>query len=78
MGIDGRDRGGVFVEREFELPVGGTWQVTVAPQFYLSRWLGSSDSNLFDPANFGVVARVDGSLGPRTSARGFVSLPASI
>ncbi|TVP67847.1 MAG: DUF3769 domain-containing protein [Leptolyngbya sp. LCM1.Bin17] len=74
IGIDGRDRGGLFIEREFSLPGTGPLQFTVAPQVYLSRWLDESDFNLTNPANFGVVARLNGLLGPRTSVRGFFGL----
>jgi hypothetical protein len=73
IGIDGRDRGGLFIEREFAL-VGGPLQLTVSPQVYISRWLGESNFNLTDPANFGLVARLNGDLGPRTSVRGFFGL----
>jgi len=74
IGIDGRDRGGLFIEREFSLPGTGPLQFTVAPQVYLSRWLDESNFNLTNPANFGVVARLNGPLGPRTSVNGFFGL----
>jgi hypothetical protein len=74
IGIDGRDRGGLFIEREFTAFSSGTWRLTVTPQFYLSRWL-SSDLNLIDPSNFGVVGRLRGNLGPRTSFNGRLSVP---
>jgi hypothetical protein len=75
VGIDGLDRGGLFVEREFSVNTESPWQATVVPQFYIGRWLGESDYGLFDPANFGVVAQVNGPLGPRTQATAAVSLP---
>ncbi|XGB41683.1 MAG: DUF3769 domain-containing protein [Nodosilinea sp. LVE1205-7] len=75
FGYDGRDRGGLFIEREFSLLKGSPWQLSVSPQIYLSRWLGSSDLNLAEPANFGLVARLSGPLAPRTSLSGLVSLP---
>jgi hypothetical protein len=75
IGIDGRDRGGLFIERQFSLNTSSPWQFSVVPQFYIGRWIGESDYNLFDPANFGVVARLSGPLGPRISARGVLSLP---
>jgi hypothetical protein len=75
IGIDGRDRDGLFIEREFSFNTRSPWQFSVVPQFYIGRWLGDSDSNLFDPANFGVVAQLNGPLGPRTEATGTLSLP---
>ncbi len=74
IGIDGRDRSGLFIEREFTAVSSGALRLTVTPQFYLSRWL-SSDLNLIDPANFGVVGRLQGNLGPRTSFNGRLSIP---
>ncbi|HEY9736087.1 MAG TPA: DUF3769 domain-containing protein [Trichocoleus sp.] len=67
IGIDGRDRGGLYVERALPLNIGGPWQVTFVPQFYIQRWLTESTANIADPANFGLVAGLSGVLGPRTS-----------
>ncbi|MEB3290576.1 MAG: DUF3769 domain-containing protein [Leptolyngbya sp.] len=75
LGYDSRDRDGFFIDREFPVFAVGDFQVAVAPQFYLSRWLGESGGDLFDPANVGLVARARGNLGPRTATLGFVSLP---
>lgn len=74
IGIDGFDRGGLFIERELPPLESGPWRVSLAPQFLISRWLDDSDYNLFDPANFGLVARIDGSFGPRTFANANFSL----
>jgi hypothetical protein len=75
IGYDGRDRDGLFIEREFQVSPPGPWRVTVSPQFYISRWLGASDLDLADLANFGVVTRLRGSVGPRTTVNGIMSLP---
>jgi hypothetical protein len=74
IGIDGRDRDGLFVERELPIFVSGLWNVSVAPQFLVSRWLGNSGAGLFDPANFGLVAQATGPLGPRTTGTANLSL----
>jgi hypothetical protein len=74
IGIDGPDRTGLFVEREFNLPMPGPWTATVAPQFLVSRWLGSSNFNLGNPANFGVAASINGPLGPQSSVQVNASL----
>jgi hypothetical protein len=75
VGVDGRDRDGLFIERELDLETNSPLQLTVVPQFYIGRWLNDSDYDLFDPSNFGVVARLNGPLGPRISATGLVSVP---
>ncbi|MBE9113185.1 DUF3769 domain-containing protein [Nodosilinea sp. LEGE 07298] len=74
IGIDGRDRDGFFVEAPIPIGGAGPFSITVAPQFFVSRWLGSSNYNIADPANFGLAARVNGPLGPRTSASGNFNL----
>jgi hypothetical protein len=74
IGFDGRDRDGLFVERELPINVVGPLSVSIAPQFLVSRWLGDSNYNLADPANFGLSARADGPLGPRTFVTANLSL----
>ena len=37
LGYDSRDRDGFFIDREFPVVEVGTFQIAVAPQFYLSR-----------------------------------------
>ncbi|HEY9880639.1 MAG TPA: DUF3769 domain-containing protein [Leptolyngbyaceae cyanobacterium] len=74
IGIDGRDRDGLYVERPFSLYADGSWQLTLAPQFYIQRWLGESGANIGNPANFGIVGNLNGRLGPRTSVRATASL----
>ncbi|MBE9140628.1 DUF3769 domain-containing protein [Nodosilinea sp. LEGE 07088] len=74
IGIDGRDRDGLFIEGNIPLRTSGPWSISVAPQFLVSRWLGSSEYNIGDPANFGLAGSVSGPLGPRTSVTGTLSL----
>ncbi|MEA5450571.1 DUF3769 domain-containing protein [Leptolyngbya sp. CCNP1308] len=74
IGIDGRDRGGLYVEAPIPLNIAGPLNLTIAPQFFVSRWLGDSNYNIADPANFGLAARVDGPVGPRTQITGALSL----
>ncbi len=74
LGIDGRDRDGFYVEAPLPLDIAGPLNLTIAPQFLVSRWLGNSNYNLADPANFGLVAQINGPLGPRTQVLGALSL----
>ena len=62
IGYDGRDRDGLFIEREFNVATNTPWQLAVVPQFYVGRWLGDSNYDLLDPANLGFVAQVNGFL----------------
>ncbi len=74
IGYDNRDRDGFFIERAFPVVEAESFQVSLSPQLYLSRWLDQNDG-LGALSNLGLVARAEGSLGPRTSATGLVSLP---
>lgn len=74
IGIDGRDRGGLYIERIFSISPGGPWQISFVPQFYIQRWLNESGANLGNPANFGLTAGLSGSLGPRTSVTATANL----
>lgn len=75
IGYDGRDRGGLFIGREFQVLQEGPWRLSLSPQLYLSRWLQGDSLNLFEPANFGLVGRLNGQVSPRTSFTGVFSLP---
>jgi hypothetical protein len=75
IGYDGRDRDGLFIGREFQVLREGPWRLSLSPQLYLSRWLQSDSLNLVQPANFGLVGRLNGQLSPRTSLTGLFSLP---
>ncbi|MBD0336755.1 MAG: DUF3769 domain-containing protein [Cyanobacteria bacterium Co-bin13] len=75
VGIDGRDRSGLFVERAFSFSPGGLWRLSIVPQFYLQRWVSDSGGNIADPANFGIVTSLNGPLGPRTLITATASLP---
>lgn len=74
IGYDNRDRDGFFIERSLPVFETGAFQISLSPQIYLSRWIDQNDG-LGALSNLGLVARAEGSLGPRTSATGLVSLP---
>jgi hypothetical protein len=71
IGIDGVERGGIFVERDFPLIPDGPVELTITPQFYAQRVVQGS-RNVGDW--FGVRTRLTAPLGPRTVVRGDVSL----
>jgi len=74
IGFDDEERDGLFIERQFDIGLAGPWDLTLTPQFYVSRWLNESEGDLLDPANYGAVARLTGTLGPRTTVTGTVGL----
>lgn len=67
IGIDGDDRGGVFVERSVEVFPPGPIQFTVTPQFFVQRAIqgGNGLADLF-----GLRTRLTAPLSSRTAIRG--------
>ena len=72
IGFDGNERGGLFVERDFDII--NTPQVlwTVTPQYFLQR--GIFDESPVDPSAFGVKSNLDAIFSPRTSLKGSVAV----
>ena len=73
FGFDQEDRGGLFIQRPFELIATPTFRFTITPQIYLQRMVFDSDGPL-DLDNFGVTTRLSYQVGPTTSLRGVASL----
>ncbi len=64
LGIDGRDRGGFFVERSFTLGVAPPWRLEVVPQVLVERLLSSTSA--FNLSNYGAIVNLTGQFGPTT------------
>ncbi|GAP97246.1 DUF3769 domain-containing protein [Leptolyngbya sp. NIES-2104] len=67
FGFDGNDRGGVFIEREFNVLPQSPIQFTITPQFFVQRAI-QDRSNIADL--FGVRSQLSARLTPRTLIRG--------
>ncbi|MBF2035639.1 MAG: DUF3769 domain-containing protein [Leptolyngbyaceae cyanobacterium T60_A2020_046] len=65
IGIDGRDRGGLFVERRFEVATADPWRLRVTPQFFIERFISTGD--LGDLANYGTIFDLTGRIGRVTT-----------
>jgi|GEM_PF-682240 len=72
FGFDDDDRGGLFVERPFELYNSPTVRFSITPQYFLQRAI--FDENPIDPSVFGFKSRLDVFLGPRTSLVGSLAV----
>jgi hypothetical protein len=71
FGFDDADRGGLFIERPFEFIFSDRVQLTLTPQYFLQRAiLDSSDGGPFALSNYGLRARLDATLSPRTTLLG--------
>jgi hypothetical protein len=66
IGFDSDERGGLFLGRPIALINSSTWQFTVTPQFLAQRAITDG----FGASSFGLRARLQGNLGPRTVLRG--------
>lgn len=64
VGFDGKDRGGVFYQQNFDLVRNPDLRFQVSPQVFLQRGIERS-GNIFDTSLFGLVARLDSSLPDR-------------
>ncbi len=71
VGIDGRDRDGLFIERSFPIVSGERVRFSITPQLLVSRGLNTGFSNAAD--SFGLVANLDARLSPNTSVTGIAS-----
>ncbi|GAB4202120.1 MAG: DUF3769 domain-containing protein [Coleofasciculaceae cyanobacterium] len=68
IGFDGEDRGGLFIERSFEVFNSPTLRFSVTPQYFIQKAI--FDEGVVDPSVFGVRAKVDGNFDPRTTLSG--------
>ncbi len=71
FGFDEEDRGGFFVEGNFEYFLGDTFRLSVKPQIFVQRAFDTSPTNL---NAYGLVAELDGPLGSRTFLSGELEL----
>ncbi|MBF2027450.1 MAG: DUF3769 domain-containing protein [Oscillatoriales cyanobacterium C42_A2020_001] len=75
FGIDGQDRGGLFVEGIFNVLRTERVSFSLYPQIFLQRMILDSESEgLGDPDNYGVRATLDATITDTTFLRGRASL----
>ena len=68
FGFDSSDRGGLYVERAFEVINTPAVRFSVTPQYFLQKAV--FEDGIIDPSNFGLKARLDAVLAPRTTLTG--------
>lgn len=74
VGLDGDERGGVFIERGFTPINTEQVQLQVAPQFFAQQAVTESGGNILDPDLYGVRSKLRVNLGARTSLRGSAAI----
>jgi len=69
FGFDEEDRGGFFIESNFEYALSPQVQFSVRPQIFLQRAYDNG-FNLTDPANYGLISELNVRFSPTTILRG--------
>lgn len=69
IGFDNGERGGLFVERTFDVIDSNRVRLSLTPQIFVQQTLFDSN-NPFDLANYGLKGKLTATLGPRTFVRG--------
>lgn len=70
FGYDVGDRGGLYAECAFEVLQNGPVRLSLTPQVYLQRVVEKHGGNPFFPDSYGLKAKLDATLGPRTKLDG--------
>ncbi len=74
VGLDGDERGGVFIERNFSPINTEQVQLTLSPQIFVQEALLESGGNVLDPDLYGLRSKLRVNLGERTTIRGRASI----
>lgn len=74
VGVDSRDRGGVFISREVPLIDENNFDFSVTPQYSIGEALSGDSSGPFDLDNFGGTAELNARLFERTRIKGTADL----
>lgn len=64
FGFDSDDRGGLFIERDFQVIESPIWNFSVTPQYFVQQAL--LEDSISDARVFGVKTELTGALSPRT------------
>ncbi|MEL7510523.1 MAG: DUF3769 domain-containing protein [Cyanobacteria bacterium J06554_3] len=70
LGIDGRDRGGLFLGRKIPIVASDRLRFSVTPQFFITRAFSGDTSSPIDLRNFGALASFSAALSPSTTLLG--------
>ena len=80
FGYDQGDRGGLFVQSNFEPISTEAVQLSVTPQFFIQKALTDSNGAIFDPSVYGLRAKLNATVSPKATLLGtanFTSLDPS-
>lgn len=74
VGVDGRDRGGIFIGRKVPLIESDDFEFSVTPQYSIGGAFNRDGSGPFDLDNFGGTADLSARLSERTTLKGTADL----
>jgi Protein of unknown function (DUF3769) len=74
FGFDDRDRGGLFLGREFTPFSSRSFKLSVTPQFFIERAILNKGFNLLSPDLYGLNLRLKSDFAPKTSLGAYVAL----
>ena len=75
VGVDSRDRGGLFIGRKTQLIESDNFDLSVTPQYSIGKAFNREESGSpLDAENFGGTAEFNARLSPRTKLRGTADL----
>ncbi|MEO0516897.1 MAG: DUF3769 domain-containing protein [Cyanobacteria bacterium P01_A01_bin.116] len=70
VGIDGSDRGGLYIGRKVPVTKDEPFQLSVTPQFFIARAFSGDTSSPINAENFGFLADLEANITPRTTLSG--------
>ncbi len=70
IGVDGRDRGGLFIGRQVPLVTNSTTRLSVTPQYFAAQAISGDTDSPIDPRNFGATIKLGNRLSPTTRLSG--------
>lgn len=70
VGVDGRDRGGLFIGRQIPIITNGTTRLSITPQYFAAQAVSGDTDSPIDPRNFGATVKLGNRLSPTTQVSG--------
>ena len=70
IGVDGRDRGGLFIGRQVPLVANSTTRFSITPQYFAAQAVSGDTNSPIDLRNFGATIKLSNRLSPTTRLSG--------
>jgi hypothetical protein len=74
IGFDGDERGGLYLDRQFDIISTDRLRWSLTPEFYLQRVIEDNDGNPISADNYGLSSRLQLTLTPTTILQGSASI----